>query len=105
MEVMMNWFKNLKLVTKTALAGVLILVVMIISSGVYLFNIKIENMQLKEFKDTHTAFAASLAELHIQGLQNEQAIRNIVLAPGDSVAVKNYTTSLTNFDTISALSG
>ena len=96
----MNWFKNLKLVTKTALAGVLILVVMIISSGVYLLNIKTENVQLKEFKDTHTAFAASLAELHIQGLQNEQAIRNIVLAPGDSVAVDNYTTSLTNFDTI-----
>ena len=96
----MEWFRNLKLVTKTALSGMLILAIMIVGSGVYFINVQSENAQFREFKDIHAAFVGSLAELHIQGLQNEQAIRNLILAPGDEVALKNYAASLEAFDTI-----
>ncbi|MFH1194854.1 MAG: methyl-accepting chemotaxis protein [bacterium] len=94
----MNIYKNLKLRTKYFMP-------VVISTIGFLFVIiyGIENLNsssdsfIKFINDDQTLLS-SLTNMYAQGLQSEQATRNVLLNPADSKAVNNYNNANKDFD-------
>ncbi|MGE5680483.1 MAG: HAMP domain-containing protein, partial [Bacillota bacterium] len=86
----MKWFMNLKTRTKffvsviTVIAGLLLVI---------LYGIRILNSSSKTFVgliEKDQGLVLSLSEIYAQGLQSEQATRNVLLNPNDQKAKDNY---------------
>lgn len=86
----MSFFRNINLFWKfsvfAGLATALLLVAIVISY----VGVKGTNDRFDVFTDKYSALALTVSEMHTQGIQTEQAIRNVILNPGDEKALANY---------------
>jgi len=86
----MSFFRNINLFWKfgifAGLASTLLLVAIIVS---YL-GVKGTNDRFDRFTNKYSALALTVSEMHTQGIQTEQAIRNVILNPSDEKALSNY---------------
>ena len=90
--------KNVKIVTKLILIGVLMTSLVLICTVKYYFSVTGNTKLLKNFRDVHVAAVINIGEIYAQGLQTEQAIRNIIINPQDEKAAKNFDKALIDFD-------
>jgi methyl-accepting chemotaxis protein len=89
---------NLKLSSKIALIGALVSVLLGAAFGLTNFWIRDLASSFRSFADNDQVIAFSAAEMYAQGLQTEQATRNILFNPADENAKKNYAKALKDFD-------
>jgi methyl-accepting chemotaxis protein len=93
----MLFFRNLTQFWKfsifSSLATLLMLVVLIVSY----VGFKGTNQRFDHFTDQHQALALIVSEMYTEGLQSEQALRNIILDPDDDKALNNYRKSCAEF--------
>lgn len=86
----MPFIRNINLFFKffvfAGLATILLLTAMLISYR----GMKGTNERFDRFSDKYQALALSVSEMHTQGIQSEQAVRNVILNPSDEKALSNY---------------
>ena len=93
----MRIFKNLKLLQKFGLVGVICAVLLSLSLIVSVYGIKEMAGSFSTFVDRDQAIAMALKDMYAQGLQCEQATRNILLNPADEKAMQKYTHAREDF--------
>ncbi len=95
----MRWFLDLKIMKKFALVS--LVVVLLVAGSFAVFNLWVDNLvgEFKSFVDKDQAFAFALSEMYAQGLQSEQATRNVLINPGDEKAKANYNKAVEDFAT------
>ncbi|BDV43939.1 hypothetical protein GURASL_28620 [Geotalea uraniireducens] len=93
----MGWFRDLAIMKKFAVVSVVVGIFLVLSFA--LFNLWMHTLtgKFQSFVDKDQAFAFDLSEMYAQGLQAEQATRNILLNPSDDKARKNYDKALADF--------
>lgn len=77
---------------------VLIFILFMLSCGVALQSMQKDQSKFADFVDRDVAALQADANLYAQGLQIGQALRNIVLAPGNKTAYANYEEASREFD-------
>lgn len=86
----MLFFRNIRLFWKfflfACLASLLLLVVVVESYR----GMKATENRTKRFTEQYQVFLLMVSEMHTQGIQTEQAIRNVILNPSDEKAMSNY---------------
>jgi methyl-accepting chemotaxis protein len=94
----MRWFNDLKIMKKFMVVGLMAGV--LVGGSFVLFNVWTNSLvgQFKTFVDKEQAFAFALNEMYAQGLQSEQATRNVLINPSDENAKTNYLKANKNFD-------
>lgn len=94
----MEMIKNMKIVTKVMLIGTVMTVLIVACTARY-FMADTRNAKLfKHFRDVQVATRIQLGSIYAQGLQTEQALRNIVINPQDEKAAANFNKALVDFD-------
>ncbi len=86
----MNIFKNIKLLWKFSIFGGIVTLLLLLLLAISYNGLKGTNARFTEYADRHQGIAQRLYMINAQGLQAEQAIRNIVLNPADEKAFANY---------------
>lgn len=86
----MSFFRNMKLLWKFSIFGGLATFLLLIAVAVSYFGVKGTNARFDRFTDHYQALALTVSEMHTQGIQTEQAVRNVILNPGDEKALANY---------------
>lgn len=94
----MNFFADLKISRKMAIISFLVSV--LLATAFFLGNWWIRELgsNFQSFTDKDQAIALATASMYAEGLQSEQATRNILLNPSDEKAAKNYVKALSNFE-------
>lgn len=92
--------KNINIVNRVLLIGAIMSGLVLLCTLKYYVTVRTNTQLLKTFRDVHVATAMNLGEIYAQGLQTEQAIRNIVINPQDQKAAKNFSAALEKFDQI-----
>ena len=94
----MNFFVNLKISHKMAIISFLVSV--LLATAFFFGNLWIRELgrNVRSFADRDQVIALAVADMYAQGLQSEQATRNILLNPADEKAAKNYRKSLKDFE-------
>lgn len=95
----MRWFRNLSVAKKFLFLSLLVAVCFIGTLGLSSWWMRSLAESFKTFVDRDQGIAFALSEMYAQGLQSEQATRNVLLNPADEKAVKNYQKALDDFDT------
>ncbi|MFA7060073.1 MAG: methyl-accepting chemotaxis protein [Pedobacter sp.] len=94
----MEMINNMKIVTKVMLIGTVMTVLLVACTARY-FMADTRNAKLfKQFRDVQVATTMQLGSIYAQGLQTEQALRNIVINPQDEKATANFNKALEVFD-------
>jgi methyl-accepting chemotaxis protein len=86
----MSFIRNVSLTTKfTVFACMtsLLLLVAIVSSY---YGVKGTNQRFDHFTKFYSNLALTVSDMHTQGIQTEQAVRNVILNPSDEKALANY---------------
>ena len=86
----MKWFNNLKIRTKFFISVFAVIIGLL---GVLFYGIRALDYNSETFVrliEEDQALLLALNGMYAQGLQTEQATRNIILNPGDQKAVRNY---------------
>lgn len=94
----MNWFNNLKTRTKFFVSVFTVIVGLLF---VIMYGINIINSNSKTFVgliEKDQGLVLALSEIYAQGLQSEQATRNVLLNPNDQKAKDNYKKADSDFD-------
>lgn len=86
----MRIFNHLKLLQKFGLVGGLCAVFLSLSLFASVYGIRKIVTGFSTFADRDQAIALALKDMYAQGLQAEQATRNILLNPADEKAMHNY---------------
>ncbi|MHB8121873.1 MAG: methyl-accepting chemotaxis protein [Desulfuromonadaceae bacterium] len=86
----MSFFRNIKLFWKFGIFGFLATTLLLVAITVSYFGAKGTNDRFDRFTDKYSALALTVSEMHTQGIQTEQAIRNVILNPADEKALSNY---------------
>ncbi|HIJ81332.1 MAG TPA: methyl-accepting chemotaxis protein [Desulfuromonadales bacterium] len=86
----MPFFRKISLTWKCCIFGVLISTLLALSILISWRSMAGTRARFATFADTYHSLALVVSELHSQGLQVEQALRNIILNPADEKAVANY---------------
>lgn len=94
----MTWFNNLSVAKKFILLSVLIVVSFVITLGQSMLWTQRLADDFKGFVDKEQVVAFALSEMYAQGLQSEQATRNVLLNPNDDKAFKNYRKAVEQFE-------
>ena len=92
-------FRNLKLRMKFMLFGTGMTVLLLVSIYIAYMGVQGTTGRFARFADLYEPLALQVSELHAQGLQTEQALRNIILNPSDDKAVANFGKATQDFDT------
>ncbi len=98
----MRVIKDMKVVNKVRLIGALMTVLVIVCTVRYYLTVSENTRLLKQFREVQVVAAMNLGELYAQGLQTEQAIRNIAINPQDEKAAANFNKALDDFDRLYA---
>lgn len=80
------------------LIGAVMTTLVLICTVNYYISVKDNTKRLKQFRDLQVAETILLGDIYAQGLQTEQALRNIVINPQDEKAAENFTKALAAFD-------
>jgi methyl-accepting chemotaxis protein len=86
----MNIFKNIRLLWKFSIFGGIVSLLLALLLLISYNGLKGTNAHFTEYTDRYQGISRRLYRINAQGLQTEQAIRNIVLNPGDEKAFTNY---------------
>ena len=86
----MSFFRNINLFWKFAIFGGLASSLLLVAIIVSYISVKGTNDRFDRFTDKYSALALTVGEMHTQGIQTEQAIRNVILNPSDEKALSNY---------------
>jgi len=86
----MSFFRNINLLWKFSVFGVLVSSLLLVVITVSYLGVKGTNDRFDRFTDKYSALALTVGEMHTQGVQTEQAIRNVILNPSDEKALSNY---------------
>ena len=94
----MNFFANLKISHKMLIISLLVCVLLATAFVLGNWWIRELGRDFHAYASGHQVVAFAAAEMYAEGLQSEQATRNILLNPADEKAMKNYRKALVNFD-------
>jgi methyl-accepting chemotaxis protein len=86
----MSFFRNFNLFWKFGVFAGLVSVLLLVAITVSYFGVKGTNERFDRFTNIYSALALTVSEMHTQGIQTEQAIRNVILNPSDEKAFSNY---------------
>ncbi len=86
----MQFFRNINLCWKFGILGGLVSTLLLVAITVSYLGAKGTNNRFNRFTDKYSALALTVGEMHTQGIQTEQAIRNVILNPSDEKALSNY---------------
>ena len=86
----MSFFRNINLFWKFGIFGVLASTLLLVAITVSYLGVKGTNSRFNRFTDKYSALALTIGEMHTQGLQTEQALRNVILNASDEKALANY---------------
>ena len=86
----MSFFRNINLFWKFGIFGGLASTLLLVAIIVSYVGVKGTNDRFDRFTDKYSALALTVSEMHTQGIQTEQAIRNVILNPSDEKALSNY---------------
>ena len=94
----MKFIHNLKISHKMVLISLLVSI--LLATAFFFGNLWIRELgrNFRSFADKDQVIALAAANMYAQGLQSEQATRNILLNPMDEKAAKNYNQSLNDFE-------
>ncbi len=93
----MSFFRNIKLFWKFSVFGGLVSLLLVITMGVSYLGMRGTNERVDRFINTSQALALTVKGLYAQGLQTEQAVRNVILNPADQKALSNYQKAAEDF--------
>jgi len=91
-------FRNLSLTQKFGLVGTVSAVLLCLSLATSVMGIRKMSREFSTFLERDQAVTLALKDLYAQGLQSEQATRNILLNPADDKAANNYQQAMDDFD-------
>ncbi|WP_136516373.1 methyl-accepting chemotaxis protein [Geomonas edaphica] len=94
----MSVLQDVKLAQKFGLVGGISAVLLCLSLAASVVGIKKMSSGFTSFVEKDQAIALALKDMYAQGLQTEQATRNILLNPADEKAAKNYTQAMDDFE-------
>lgn len=86
----MSFFRNINLFWKFGIFGGLASTLLLVAIIVSYVGVNGTNDRFDRFTDKYSALALTVSEMHTQGIQTEQAIRNVILNPADEKALSNY---------------
>ncbi len=89
-EICMPFIRNINFVWKYLLFGVLTTGLLLTAMLISYRGMKGTNERFDRFSDKYQALALTVSEMHTQGIQTEQAVRNVILNPSDEKALSNY---------------
>lgn len=90
--------KNVNIVNTVLLIGAIMSVLVLGCTLEYYLTVRDNIRRLKTLHMVHMATAMNLGEIYAQGLQTEQALRNIVINPQDEKAARNFVKAQEEFD-------
>jgi methyl-accepting chemotaxis protein len=93
----MSFFRNINLAWKFAIFGGLASSLLLVAITFSYLGVKGTNNRFDRFTDTYSSLALTLSEMHTQGIQSEQALRNVILNPSDDKALANFKKSSEEF--------
>lgn len=94
----------MRIVTKIMLIGVVLTCLVVVCTGKYYLTETHNRNMSRQLNTIYVATALNLGELYADGLQSEQAIRNIILNPNDEKAAQNFQKAMAEFDKVYARS-
>ncbi len=94
----MSWFNNVSVAKKFLLLSMLVVICFAVTLGMSMLWTQRLADSFKGFVDKEQVVSFALSEMYAQGLQSEQATRNVLLNPNDDIAVKNYQAAVEEFD-------
>ncbi len=86
----MSFFRNINLLAKFSIFAGLTSILLLVAIAVSYIGSKGTNQRFDHFTGTYSALALTTSEMHTQGIQSEQALRNVILNPGDEKALANF---------------
>jgi len=86
----MSFFNNIKLFWKFSIFGALASALLVVTMLVSYSGMKGTEQRFDRYSGTFQALALTVSEMHTQGIQSEQAIRNVIFNPSDEKALANY---------------
>jgi len=86
----MTPFKNIALFWKFSIFSGLISLLLLVLLGITYNGLRGTDKRLTEYTERHQAISQHISKILAEGLQTEQATRNIVLNPSDDKAFNNY---------------
>lgn len=93
----MSFFRNINLFWKFSIFAGLATLLLLVVIGVSYLGVQGTNQRFNRFTDQYQALALTVSEMHTQGIQTEQAVRNVILNPKDEKAVSNYKNASESF--------
>ncbi|MDR3579127.1 MAG: methyl-accepting chemotaxis protein [Oryzomonas sp.] len=86
----MPFIRNINLAWKYFVFGVLTTGLLLTAMLISYRGLKGTNERFDRFSDKYQALALTVSDMHTQGIQTEQAVRNVILNPSDEKALSNY---------------
>lgn len=93
----MSFFRNIKLFWKFSVFGALASLLLVFTMGVSYVGMRGTDARVDLFINKYQALALTVKGLYAQGLQTEQAVRNVILNPADEKAFNNYQKAAEDF--------
>ena len=90
--------KNINIVNRVLLIGTIMSALVLVCALAYYLTVRDNTRRLTTLHAVHVITAMNLGEIYAQGLQTEQAVRNIVINPQDEKAARNFARALEEFD-------
>jgi methyl-accepting chemotaxis protein len=86
----MSFIRNINLSVKFTLFGAIVSILLLLATLVSYHGMSGTTKRFDRFMDKYQALALLCSEMHTQGIQAEQACRNVILSPADEKALSNY---------------
>lgn len=86
----MTFFNNIKLFWKFSIFGAVASLLLVATMLVSYSGMKGTEQRFDRYSGTFQALALTVSEMHTQGVQAEQAIRNVIFNPTDEKAMGNF---------------
>jgi methyl-accepting chemotaxis protein len=87
---MSSLFRNLTMLWKFTIFGALATLLLVVAIVQSYSGMRASENRVDLFVEKYQALAFIVSEMHTQGIQTEQAIRNVILNPSDEKAMANY---------------
>jgi len=96
----MSFLHNVRLWTKFSIFGCLVSLMLVVVLVISYRGLKGSETRFSEYTEKYQGVGQRLFKIQAQGLQAEQAIRNVTLNPADDKAFANYKKALADLDAL-----
>lgn len=86
----MSFFRSINLLWKFTLFGAAVGLLLLVTMVISYTGMKGTEQRFDRYSGVFQALALTVSEMHTQGIQSEQAIRNVIFNPTDEKALANY---------------